>query len=228
MVSVDIKHNVYSGWPPIHCAQTLARVSKALAKHISCRWPTENSRPRSPTSDPRPPRRWTTVARWQRSSRAHNSASERAPVGSRFKRTEPLKRNGSWGMMAKRDLQTVSKQVTWCFMPSQPLRLYHQGETRKQNCFEMKRMNCFRQAKIFIHVSVGFFFSLFFFFNLNIRLGCCFLLLFSIEMQLSCLFNALGLKTFPVPLTIQVTLYHCTIVYHVTCCSKGHLTSTTR
>ena len=76
MVSVDIKHNVYSGWLPIHCAQTLARVSKALAKHISCRWPTENSRPRSPTSDPRPPRRWTTMARWQRSSRAHNSASE--------------------------------------------------------------------------------------------------------------------------------------------------------
>ena len=119
MVSVDIKHNVYSGWPPIHGTQTLARVSKALAKHISCRWPTENSRPRSPTSDPRPPRRWTTVARWQRSSRAHNSASERALVGSRFKRTEPLKRNGSWGMMAKRDLQTVSNKATWCFMPMQ-------------------------------------------------------------------------------------------------------------
>lgn len=34
---------------------TLALVRSALAKHTSCRWPTEKCRPRSPTSASRPP-----------------------------------------------------------------------------------------------------------------------------------------------------------------------------
>lgn len=84
---------------------TLALVNRALAKQRSCLWPTEKSWPLSPTSDSKPPSRWTTTSRWQRSSTARSWVSVCEPVGSRLSLTEPLNKNGSCGMMANLDLK---------------------------------------------------------------------------------------------------------------------------
>ena len=74
--------------------------SNALARHINCRWPTEKLAPPSVTSWSRPPSRcWTCAFKWACSRAIQSSWSLVCPVGSRLKRTLPVNRTGSWGIM---------------------------------------------------------------------------------------------------------------------------------
>ena len=81
--------------------------TKPRARHINCRWPTEKWRPRSATSASSPPSRSTTSARWHLASMSTRRLLSCWCVGSRFSRMLPLNRNGSCGMIARRDLEKL-------------------------------------------------------------------------------------------------------------------------
>lgn len=99
---MEIKYRKWIMWNVRH---TWELSNRARARQSNCFCPTENSLPRSWTSVDKPIGHLAIVSRkWQRSKDFHSCRSEYWPIGSKFSRTVPLKMNGSWGMMASRDL----------------------------------------------------------------------------------------------------------------------------
>mmetsp|Transcript_10771 Transcript_10771/g.26106 ORF Transcript_10771/g.26106 Transcript_10771/m.26106 type:complete len:228 (+) Transcript_10771:193-876(+) len=85
------------------------RRSSALPRHSSCLWPCEKFLPPSSTTEDRPSGRDETKSdRCERRRACHTSSSLCRANGSMLKRTEPVKRTGSCGMMLNCFLRSSS------------------------------------------------------------------------------------------------------------------------
>mmetsp|Transcript_25960 Transcript_25960/g.77538 ORF Transcript_25960/g.77538 Transcript_25960/m.77538 type:complete len:237 (-) Transcript_25960:1589-2299(-) len=94
-------------------------LSRALARHSTCRSPTEKLRPPSATSEPRPPPKDSTNSRREQLRSASQSpSSATAPKGSRFLRRSPEKRMGSCGTMVTLLRSSARPQAAMSTSPS--------------------------------------------------------------------------------------------------------------
>lgn len=86
----------------------------ALAKQISCFWPTEKFKPAPTMTLSKPPSFLIDSHKFTLSKAFQISCSRNSPKGSRFSLKLPLKRNGSCGIQNKRELNENKIITLFC------------------------------------------------------------------------------------------------------------------